>query len=125
MNEYSEESGYILALRAVGFEVIDFEEFGSYQGDLLVFVRLNGVYGFIIEQFGSCGGCDSFQADCKDNTPESLQAFGKQYLDAMKSYDQAFAYVSKHSDWDQEALKMKEWVQKHQYPVDFDNMLKD
>lgn len=125
MNGYDEEIGYLRALKAAGFEVIDYEQFGSYQGDLLVFVKLNQKYGFIIEQYGSCGGCDVFEAEVKTENPEALRLFGERYFDDVRSYDEALKYVSRHAHWDQEAKQMVEWVESHRYVCDFDKMLEE
>lgn len=43
-------------------EVVERRSFGSYQGDLVYFVRQDGRYGFLIFGYGSCSGCDSLQA---------------------------------------------------------------
>lgn len=117
------ESGYSRALKAAGFNVRDFQEFGSYQGDWFAFVEFEGKLGFIQDSFGSCGGCDEFEGTNADKTPESLEAFGKQYIDQMLSYDQALQYAKKHSDWDMEAKTMVEWVESHKYPMDYEELI--
>lgn len=123
MHQDEYENGYIRAIRAAGYEVIDYEEFGSYQGDLLVFVRKNGKHGFILESYGSCSGCDAFQAEVRNDTPEEIKEFSIRYEDTMQSYDQALAYAKKHEQWDAEAKEMISWIQKHQYPIEFDKLV--
>ena len=55
--------GYSEALTAAGCNVLDFQEFGSYQGDWLAFVEYKGEKGIVTGCYGSCSGCDSFQAE--------------------------------------------------------------
>lgn len=64
--------GYSEALEAAGCKVLDFEEFGSYQGDWLAFVEYNGEKGIVEGSYGSCSGCDAFHAefDYGDNPTE-------------------------------------------------------
>lgn len=118
-------SGYVRALKAAGFNVLDYIEFGSYQGDWFCFVEFEGKLGFIRDSYGSCSGCDQFHADCDEEKPGALEAFGKNYIDQMIDYNQALQYASKHSDWDQEAIKMVDWVKSHQYATDFDKIIKE
>jgi len=55
--------GYQLALEKAGANVLDFQEFGSYQGTWLAFVEYNGEKGIVECSYGSCSGCDAFQAE--------------------------------------------------------------
>jgi len=55
--------GYSEALTAAGCKVIDFKEFGSYQGTWLAFVQYNGEKGIVEGSYGSCSGCDAFEAE--------------------------------------------------------------
>lgn len=121
MSDY--ESGYARALKAAGFTVKDFAEFGSYQGDWFAFVEFDGKLGFIQDSYGSCGGCDEFEGSHADKTPASLKAFGEHYIDQILSYDQALQYAKKHSEWDLEAKTMVEWVESHQYVMDFEDII--
>jgi len=73
--------GYSKALEAAGCKVLDFQEFGSYQGDWLAFVEYNGERGIVEGSYGSCSGCDSFLAEfdfCDDPT-ESNGKYYKSY----------------------------------------------
>lgn len=54
---------YQLALEAAGCEVLDFVEFGCYQGEWLALIRKDGVLGVCEGSYGSCSGCDSFEAE--------------------------------------------------------------
>ena len=54
---------YQLALEKAGADVLVFEYFGSYQGDWLAKVNYDGQLGWVHGYYGSCSGCDSFQAE--------------------------------------------------------------
>lgn len=113
---------YEEALRAAGCEVIEFEEFGSYQGEWLALVEIDGERGVVEGCYGSCSGCDSFQAefgwndDERDDYQERLADFGRGYLPALpfehyiKQFEEKCA-----SEWadseDQEMLDtVKRWA---------------
>lgn len=78
--------GYKEALEAAGAKVLQFQEFGSYQGTWLAEVDYEGKVGWIEGAYGSCSGCDSFEAefgwddDEKPDYQERLAEFGKGYL---------------------------------------------
>ena len=54
--------GYDDCLEAAGADVLDFERFGSYQGEWWALVRCAGALGFVSGGFGSCSGCDAIEA---------------------------------------------------------------
>jgi hypothetical protein len=54
---------YESALVAAGAEVIDTKYTGSYQGTWGSIVVYNGVKGLCTGDYGSCSGCDAFQAE--------------------------------------------------------------
>jgi hypothetical protein len=54
---------YCKTLEAAGAVIHCFEEFGSYQGDWLALVTYQGKTGWVNGSYGSCSGCDSFQAE--------------------------------------------------------------
>lgn len=60
---------YQIAMEAAGAEVTAFQEFGSYQGDWFAKIKHNGETGWVHGTYGSCSGCDSFQAEfsCDDD----------------------------------------------------------
>ena len=49
-------------LERQGFEILDWESFGSYQGDYAAIVKKDGKVGFTVIGYGSCSGCDALQA---------------------------------------------------------------
>jgi len=55
--------GYSESLEAAGAKVIAYKQFGSYQGDWAAFVELNGEKVVITGSYGSCSGCDAFEAE--------------------------------------------------------------
>jgi len=73
--------GYSEALEKAGCKILAFEEFGSYQGTWLAFVEYNGQKGIVEGSYGSCSGCDAFQAEF-DYGDEPTEENGKYY----KSY---------------------------------------
>lgn len=44
-------------------ELIAFQRYGSYQGDYLVVLNDKGIYKFYMGSYGSCSGCDWFEAE--------------------------------------------------------------
>lgn len=54
--------GYAQALEAAGAKVLDTKYAGSYQGTWGSIVEYNGKKGLVTGAFGSCSGCDAFQA---------------------------------------------------------------
>lgn len=70
--------GYSEALEKAGCKVLNFNEFGSYQGTWLAFVEYNGEKGIVEGSYGSCSGCDSFQAEF-DYYDEPVEKDGKYF----------------------------------------------
>lgn len=127
-------SGYQQALEAAGAVVHEFKEFGSYQGDWFARVTYNGETGWIHGYFGSCSGCDSFEAefgwadeDCdqhryqhndaclgcqeaKAKHKEKLAAFGKTYCEGVGSLDGVLAELDKNSQWDSDSKEAAAWI---------------
>lgn len=54
--------GYQEMFKAEGLEVLAWETFGSYQGDYAVVVKKDDMLGFVVIGYGSCSGCDAFEA---------------------------------------------------------------
>lgn len=104
-------SGYVRALEAAGVKVLAFEEFGSYQGDW--WARVEG--GFVTGSYGSCSGCDAFEAEFgwnSDEAPqEKLAEFGRPYAEDVLTFDQALAKAKENEAWDIEAAEMVAWIE--------------
>lgn len=130
--------GYKESMEAAGATVHDFKEFGSYQGDWWARVTLpDGREGWINGSYGSCSGCDAFEAefswsdetcaehsyehgphvdaceDCqkaKKTRTEQLARFGAGYLDALMSQEEAEAAAAKNLEWDSDAQAMLDFI---------------
>lgn len=87
---------YETALEAAGAKVIEFRQFGSYQGDWWALVHFGGTYSWVHGSFGSCSGCDAFEGefegayfDKKADYQRRLAAFGASYVDHAYTHDEA------------------------------------
>ena len=63
---------------------------GSYQGRLIARLDVNGEERYVLDYYGSCSGCDSFEAELGygDHTAEQLADFGRPYVDAALTLDE-------------------------------------
>lgn len=109
--------GYEKALTAAGVKVLDFKQFGSYQGEWWAQVQFpNGEIYFVPGSYGSCSGCDSFDAEfgwSDDEKPDylhRLKDFGRDYLQNCYAGDEAIKEASKNLDWDSDAEEMVAWL---------------
>lgn len=109
---------YQAALEAAGAEVLAFEHFGSYQGDWIAEVKYRGEHGFVCGSYGSCSGCDSFEAEFgyydEENDPkyqERLKQFGLNYVDPLLPYEKVLADMSENLDWDYDAREAVAWLE--------------
>lgn len=57
----------------LGGEMIASERVGDYQGDVLIALKHNGEYGYIVCGYGSCSHCDALEG-C-DNDDERKELF--------------------------------------------------
>ena len=132
---------YIEALEAAGATVLATQSFGSWQGEWLALVEYKGVRGFVAGSYGSCSGCDAFEAefgyryegcsehtyqpqtDCEECKSEAetyekrLADFGRSYMDdadgnaMLDDYDRTLSNASANVSWDAEAEQMVAWVE--------------
>ena len=58
----SEYVTYEDIVKSWGWRVLNFETFGSYQGDHLALLERPGQVGLIVFGYGSCSGCDELDA---------------------------------------------------------------
>lgn len=127
-------------MKSAGAKVLEFETFGDYQGTWLAKVKYEGKEGWVAGSFGSCSGCDAFQAefgsdyhDClgdeyhspfsendfRDNCEtcqdlkKRLIAFGKDYLDNIQSKKILIAKYKEQAEWDLGADKLIEFLNKN------------
>ena len=111
---------YEAALEAAGCEVIDSCCFGSYQGEQYALVRLAYGVGIVEGCYGSCSGCDAFEAEFgyhskqDDDYQERLSSFGESYLPALplEHYLSQLELRVKEHEWDSEAVEMLDQVKK-------------
>lgn len=129
---------YRKSLEAAGATVHIFEEFGSYQGDWWAKVTYNGETGWVQGCYGSCSGCDSFEAEfgweVTENIGDSiwdggefrpateedvnrfkarLAEFGKPYLEGLMNQQSAEKAASENLSWDADAAAMVDFIRKH------------
>jgi len=126
-------------LKYAGAKVLAFKYFGSYQGDWIAKVYYNGEIGWVKDYFGSCSGCDAFQAEfsniyhsddddvihdpfykgfengCKqcDEIKQRVIDFGKSYLSGMMTYDAILKDCSRDTDWDMEADEIVKFIKEN------------
>lgn len=124
---------YCEAMEAAGATVHQYEEFGSYQGDWYAKVTYKGETGWVHGWYGSCSGCDSFQAEfdynsnyCNDhkysydekfkstcsacieqgnNYNKRLAEFGENYLMQLMTQEEAEKDVSSYDEGQLKFLK--------------------
>lgn len=118
---------YLEAMEAAGAKVKAFEEFGSYQGDWWALVEYEGRRGWVTGSYGSCSGCDAFEAEfswCDRETfndatgkyepnpeyPAKLAAFGRDYLQEIKSDQAAINEAARNLEWDCDAEPMVKFI---------------
>ena len=114
---------YCEAMEAAGAEILCYKSFGSYQGDWWTKVKYNGNTFWVHGSYGSCSGCDAFQAEfdreeeqchehlynyqhepcvacdkAKETYTEKLADFGKSYLVAGE-YTQKEAEKQASDGW--------------------------
>ena len=126
---------YEQALEAAGAKVLASERFGSYQGDWFALVEYEGRRGYVHGAYGSCSGCDDFEAEfdvdnekcqkhrydrdsptcaacdaAKVEYQRRLVEFGRDYLDQLLTQAEAEALASKNLAWDADAHEMLKWL---------------
>lgn len=88
---------YEKIIEATGCEIIDSLYLGSYQGDLLMIVTKNYMFGILSTGYGSCSGCDKLKG-C-DNDTERAELAKKLYESIMwKDVNEIIDYLE-NKDW--------------------------
>lgn len=83
-----------------GYQVEEFETFGSYQGDHLALVKNGAAIGLIVFGYGSCSGCDELEAI----TP---------YSDDEADWSPVIEFAEKlrgDIHWEGDRDQLREWV---------------
>ncbi|MCM6274682.1 hypothetical protein M4B52_24200 [Klebsiella pneumoniae] len=114
------------ALVAAGCEIIEFVEFGCYQGEWLALICKDGQMGVCEGNYGSCGYCDAFLSEFgfldseNPDYPSRLADFGSGYLPA-DTIDEMIAKLKRGSErleWDDDYAEMLKtvltWADKYQ-----------
>ena len=126
--------GYKAAMVAAGAVVHEFKSFGSYQGEWYALVTYEGETGWVSGCYGSCSGCDSFEAEfgwdedeyceehrfnadvacqeCAEKAEEHqkrLADFGRGYLTPLpiEHFQKPLADAA---EWDDESKAIWEWM---------------
>ncbi len=75
MYEYYSAPGYANGFEARGFNILEWQTFGDYQGDYAIIFKRDNEFGFLVLGYGSCSGCDAMEA-CSSE---------EEYVDLMHS----------------------------------------
>jgi len=80
-------------------KVLEAKYYGSYQGEFLCKIIHKGEAFYIHDWYGSCSGCDSFQAEFGfqwDGSPEDkVIQFAKPYIESALPRDKMLAFLKK------------------------------
>lgn len=108
-------SNYENAIKLAGAEIHCFKEFSSYQGDWLAKVTYQGKTGWIKGSYGSCSGCDAYEAEFgyDDPSDDKAAAFGKQYLEEFSDYKNLLNEYKEQSEWDTESEDIIKFLIEH------------
>ena len=92
---------YQEAMEADGAKVLAYQTFGDYQGTWLAKVEYGGVLGWVSGAYGSCSGCDAFEAEFgysyedEPDLKERMALFGRSYLQHMMTPEEAIKEAGK------------------------------
>ena len=122
--KFSYSGGYAGALEAAGAKVHAFKEFGDYQGTWYAKVTDQGKTGWITGGFGSCSGCDNYQATFEEyawkhdnKIPlQKLVEFGRSYLTSITSQEEMEQQIEEewsNYSYDEDLKEALMWVQEN------------
>jgi len=109
--------GYKSAMEAAGAEVVEFQTFGSYQGDWWASVRFEGKAYWVHGSYGSCSGCDAFQSQFDYNTTEQCEEHrydnpsGEVVAACVKCTEAKAAYAVALAEFGRSYLQRNEFTQ--------------
>jgi len=89
---------YQLAIEKAGAEILLYKQFGSYQGDWLAKVIYEGKQMWIHGAYGSCSGCDSFQAEfdnCSHDCPIGGDCFDPLWNDNFHKCNECLTILNR------------------------------
>ena len=111
---------YKSAIEAAGAKVLEFKDFGSWQGEWVALVEYKGEVGWVQGSFGSCSHCDAFESefglglDEESETEVQYQArlasFGESYLGGLMTTELAAKYFDGAAEWDTDSAGAAEWI---------------
>lgn len=100
---------YKTALEAAGAKILEFNSFGTHQGEWVALAKYMGETGWVMGSFGSC----EFGYVREDHDYDKrLKTFGESYLDGMMSTNKTVEYFQNSADWDIESSEAAKWVLK-------------
>lgn len=76
--DYFDFPSYPRIVGSFGYKVLEYKDFGDYQGDSIIFLQDGEKIGYLLIGWGSCSGCDALQA-C-----DSIEEFQELY-DGIKN----------------------------------------
>lgn len=93
-----------------GVTEVEAKYYGSYQGEFLCRIVYNGEILYIHDWYGSCSGCDAFEAEfawSSSKTKKNLINFAKSYIGAALPKEKMIKYLEHELDeWDTEKREM-------------------
>ena len=99
-----------------GVSNVKAQYFGSYQGQFLCSFEKDGEMWFLWDYYGSCSGCDSFEAEFgyrDDVTDEKVVEFARSYVESACPKGQLVARLEKEPLYLHEAqealVALKTW----------------
>lgn len=110
---------YFESLKAAGAEVLAYQSFGDWQGTWIAKVEHKGQTGFVVGAYGSCSGCDAFEAEFGwgEYDQDHLAEFGRKYLEFgdgspdLLTKEEVSKRFDFYSDWDKEAWTALKWLE--------------
>lgn len=90
---------YVGTMMMAGAEIHAFQCFGSYQGDWWAKVTYEGLTFWLHGYYGSCSGCDAFQAAFGWNEPRCEKHKYKHAEDVVQCVDCANAMLKRRQDY--------------------------
>lgn len=94
-------SGYAEALKAAGAEVLGFEMAGGWQGNWVALLRVGGELKALTGYYGSCSGCDAYQAEFGFESHVVVDHGGAETWHEPEDPDHFVAGCAKCEEWRQ------------------------
>lgn len=110
--------GYKSALKAAGATVLKFKEYGFYGGIWVAKIN-DGEY--IKADYGSCSGCDAYEAEFEDvsttmyvtkETLAKLASFGRSYLNLSQTKEELIEELKAEQEYREEYKEILEDLNK-------------